>query len=414
MRCNLLACAIAASLGLAGLLAANPAHAADGKGETRHGVTVDADELQALKAQLAALQARVDELQTRTDAQSDINVADAQAADAAKDTQGKVDKLARQVNDTTFAGKMFFDLTHVDQQDNGQDTNATGSGFDVKRFYLSVTHQFDETWSANLTTDFQYVPSLDSAADIYVKKAYLQGRFSDAFVGRIGSSDLPWIPYTEKYYGFRYVENTLVDRLKFGTSADWGLHAGGNMADGKLDYAVSVVNGGGYKNTTRSKGMDVEGRIGFSPVDGLVIAAGGYSGTLARDTGNVDAQHTATRGDLMIAYMNDRFRFGGEYFQARNWGNLVLSPLSDKAAGYSLWGSVALGAKATLFARYDRADLSKDLDPDLQDTYYDIGVEFPIRKGIKLAAVYKNDHRQDDAAIDLQTREFGMWGEVSF
>jgi hypothetical protein len=399
MRSNLLATAIAVGLGLA---AAAPARAADDT----------AAQLEALKAQLAALQARVDELQTRTDAQSDINIANAKTADDVAATKGSLDKLAKLVNDTGLSGKLYFDVTNIDQTSNGGKTDASGTGFDVKRFYLSVNHKFDDTWSANLTTDFQYSSAV-GATELFVKKAYLQGKFSDALTARIGSADMPWIPFAENYYGFRYVENTLTDRLKYGTSADWGVHAAGNLADGRFNYAASVVNGAGYKNPGRGKGVDFEGRIGFAPVDGMVIAVGGYSGKLGKETENTDALHTATRGDLMVAYMNDRFRVGAEYFQASNWGQ-VLNPLSDKASGYSLWGSVGLGSKATLFARYDQADLSKDLDPSLKDTYFNLGVEFPVRKGIKLAAAYKQDHKRDDLATDIKTREIGMWGEVAF
>lgn len=408
MRSNMLAMAIVASLGLVGLVAANPARAAES------GTAVTAEELQQLKAQIAALQAQLDALQQQTDAQSDINVAQAQNADAAQATQAKVDKLAKLVNDTQFNGKMFFNLSNINQESRGAKTNASGSGFDVKRFYLSVTHKFDDIWSANLTTDFQYVPSLDSAADIYVKKVYLQGRFSDAFVARAGSADMPWIPFVESYYGYRYVENTLTDRLKYGTSADWGVHVGGDLADKKFNYAVSAVNGAGYKNPSRSKGMDVEGRIGFVPMEGLVVAVGGYSGTLGKETENVAALNTATRGDVMVAYAGQALRLGGEYFQAKNWGN-VLTAASDRAQGYSLWGSFGFGASGVnAFARYDQADLSKDLDPSLQSTYYNVGVEFPVRKGIKLAAVYKNDRRKNDSTVDLKTQEFGIWGEVAF
>ncbi len=62
-----------------------------------------------------------------------------------------------------------------------------------------------------------------------MKNAYLQIRSRDpkAFWVRLGEADMPWVPYVEDVYGHRYVENVLVDRLKFGTSADWGLHAGG-------------------------------------------------------------------------------------------------------------------------------------------------------------------------------------------
>lgn len=408
MRSNMLAVAIAASLGLISLVVTNPSHAAE------QNSNVTAEQMQQMQAQIASLQSQLDALQAQSDAQSDINVAEAQNTEAAQATKTKVDKLAKLVNDTQLNGKMFFDLTNVSQKSNGAKTNASGTGFDVKRFYLSVSHKFDDVWSANLTTDFQYVSKLDSAADIYVKKVYLQGKFSDAFIARAGSADMPWIPFAENYYGFRYVENTLTDRLKYGTSADWGLHAFGDVAGKRANYAVSVVNGAGYKNPSRSKGMDIEGRVGFVPVDGMVVAVGAYSGTLGKETNNVNALHTATRGDVMVAYAGKAFRIGGEYFQATNWGN-VLTAASDKADGYSLWGSFGFGASGvTAFARYDQANLSKSLDPSLKDTYYNFGVEFPIRKGVKLAAVYKNDHQKNNTMVDLKTQEVGVWGEVAF
>lgn len=407
MRSTLLASAILASLGLAST-AATPAHAAGAPQQ------VSAQDIADLKAQIAALQQRVDELQAQSDAQSDVNVNTAKAIEDTQKSAAKVDKLAKAVNDTTLSGKMFFDLTNLSVENNGVKTSASGTGFDVKRFYLGVNHVFNDVWSANLTTDFQYNSSLDSAADIYVKKAYLQGKFSDAFIGRVGSADLPWVPYAEDQYGFRYVENVLVDRLKFGTSADWGLHAGGVLGGGIANYAVSVVNGAGYKNPSRSKSMDVEGRVGFTPVDGLVIAAGGYSGKLGKETETTDALHTATRGDVMVAYTTKAFRVGGEYFRASNWNN-VLSADSDSASGYSLWGSAGLGSTGlTAFARYDRADLSRDLNPNLKDTYYNVGLEYAVNKNFRIAGVYKRDKRDDDATIDQLTREFGVWGEVKY
>ena len=408
MRYNMLTVALATGLGLAGLAFAEPSRAAD----QNNGVT--SEQLQDMKAQIAALQAQLETLQQRTDAQSDINVASAQNNDAAKATEDKLAKLAKVVNDTQLSGKMFFDLTNIDQTNRGVKSNASGVGFDVKRFYLGVNHKFDDTWSVNLTTDFQYVSSLDSAADIYVKKAYIQGKFSDALVVRAGSADLPWVPFAENYYGYRYVENTLIDRLKFGTSADWGLHAGGELADKRLNYAVSAVNGGGYKNPSRSQSMDFEGRVGFVPVEGMVVAVGAYSGKLGKETQNVNALHTATRADVMVAYAKDAFRVGGEYFRANNWNN-VLSAAADNAEGYSLWGSWGFGKSGiTAFARYDNADLSKKINPSLKDTYYNVGVEFPIRKGVKLAAVYKKENKKDNAKIDQKTQEIGMWGEIAF
>lgn len=328
---------------------------------------------------------------------------------------------AAEPGDTSVHGKMYFDLTHIDQthSDTG-DTDASGQGLDVKRFYFTVKHQLDPVWSLRLTTDFNYV-SNDGETNLYVKKAYVQGHFSDAAVLRIGSAGTPWIGLVEDYYGYRYVEEVLVDRLGYGNSADWGVHLGGELgSNGMFNYAVSAVNGGGYKHATRGKGMDVAARIGFVPVEGMIIALGAYSGKLGKETENIEAQNTARRTDLMVAWAGDTFRFGGEYFQAKNW-DTVLAPVSDKAAGWSVWGSAELTNDISVFARYDKTDLSKDIDPQAQDTYYNAGVQFQITKGFKLAAVYKHEKREGSVATpvpphvaNLRTNEIGVWGEIKF
>ncbi|MEO7148701.1 MAG: porin, partial [Rhodanobacteraceae bacterium] len=105
-------------------------------------------------------------------------------------------------------------------------------------------------------------------------------------------------------------------------------------------------------------------------------------------------------------------RLGAEYFKANNW-NTITTPLTDSADGYSLWESYDFGA-AALFARYDRVKTSKDLDPGLKYTYYNVGVAFPITKGVRVAVAYKNDELKDDSKIDTKTREISAWGEVKW
>ena len=396
MRSNLLATAIAIGLGFA---AVAPAHAADDT----------ASQLAAMKAQIVALQAQVEELQARTDAQSDVNVTQAQAIEAAQATNTKADALEKLVNDTKLSGRMYYDFSHINAESNGVKTSATGTGFDIKRFYLGVDHKFNDTWSMNLTTDFQYSSAI-GATEIYLKKAYIEGKFSKAFAVRLGSTDLPWVPFAENAYGYRYIENTLIDRLKYGTSADWGVHVAGSSDSGMFNYAAAMLNGAGYKNPSRSKSVDFEGRIGFAPVEGLTLAVGGYTGKLGKETETVGVPHTAKRFDALAAYATPNFRIGAEYFSANDWN--VTQVAEDKADGYSVFGNVALGGNGiNLFARYDSAKLSKDIDPSLKNTYYNFGVEFPVTKGIKVAPVYKYTKLADDTGINQVTREFGVWGE---
>ncbi|MBN8947300.1 MAG: carbohydrate porin [Rhodanobacter sp.] len=418
MRSKLIAVAIAAGLGLTSVAAtAAPAQART--------AAANNGEIEQLKAQLAALQAKVDELEQRTDAQSEINVSTGQAVEKATNVTAASDKklaaLSKAINNTTLSGKMFFDFTSIDDKnsDKGK-SDKSGVGLDVKRFYLGVDHKFNDIWSANLTTDFNYASS-DGQTSVFVKKAYVQGKFDDAAVLRIGSTDMPWIPFAEQYYGFRYVENTITDRLKYGNSADWGLHLGGELGAGKsFNYAVSVVNGNGYKNPGRSKGVDVEGRVGFVPFENMVVAVGGYRGHRGQETENVNAVNTAERGDIMVAYASDAFRLGAEYFTAKNWNN-VLTTATDKADGYSLWGSVAVADDVSLFARYDNAKLSKTLDGANKNVYYNAGVEYQVTKGFKLAGVWK--HEKADKTVgtpvpphvrNVKTNEIGVFGEVRF
>jgi len=325
---------------------------------------------------------------------------------------------------TTVGGKSYIDLTNINQQSDGTKTAASGTGVDVKRFYLIFTHDFDKTWSVTATTDFNYT-SGTGQTQLYIKKAYLQARIADAFVARLGSADMPWIPFVEDLYGYRFVENTLIDRLKFGNSADWGLHAVGKLLDGRLNYAASVVNGNGYKNPTRSQSMDFEGRLAYAPVPGLTIAAGVYSGKLGKDVAGAaqSVQHTANRFDALVAYVNSDLRVGAEYFSATDWNQVTAAP-ADKSAGYSVWASYDFQGNYSVFARGDQSKPKQDLNPGLKDTYYNAGLAYHPRKNVDLALAYKHDKVENGSwnttngtiggVPDGKYDEVGVWAQVAF
>ena len=63
---------------------------------------------------------------------------------------------------TKIGGQVFFDFGNIKQQQNGNDAGSTGTGFDVKRFYLVADHTFNDVWSANFTADAQYLNSSTS------------------------------------------------------------------------------------------------------------------------------------------------------------------------------------------------------------------------------------------------------------
>jgi hypothetical protein len=292
---------------------------------------------------------------------------------------------------TIINGRIFVDLSNISLKNGGIDQPASGTGLDVKRFYFGATHNFDKTWSVNFTSDFNYVGN-DGETQLYVKKAFVQAKVYDALSARLGSADLPWIPWDEDIYGYRYVELTIIDRLKFGTSADWGLNANGKTKGGALSYSISAVNGGGYKNPTRTSTMDAEGRLAWSPIPTVTIAAGFYNGKLGKDVSGstTPAINTAERFDALVTYIKSGFRIGLEYFSADNWYN-VTTAATDKADGYAFWVSYDFTPRYGIFARTDSANLSTTLNPNLEDTYYNLGFAIHARKNVDFSIVYKND-----------------------
>lgn len=451
MHSKMLAVAVAAGLGLSAL---------SGNAAAQNKTAVSPSDLAQIKAQIAALQAQNEalkaqlaELEQRTDAQSDINVSQAQKVETIEKSQKKIDALDKLVNNTKIGGTMFFDMTNLEHHErvgNGRDMQVdghgsiNGTGYDVKRFYLAVDHKFDDMWSANLTTDFNYVSAVGQTS-LFVKKAFVQAKFDDLFALRFGAADMPWIPFVEKWYGYRFLENTLTDRNfeggrsnatangggvgAFANSSDWGLHAlGASSGDNAINYQLSVVNGRGFRNPSRSGHVDVEGRFAYSPIENMVMAVGGYEGKRGNQVENGQDTRSASRGDLMVAYRDKTFGIGGEYMIANNWDDILkyagngAAPLSvkDRGTGYSLWADWSFAPQWAVFARYDSLDYKywtvARQERRLTDRFYDLGVSYDVLKNLRLALAWKHNTLDgpDATPYHYKTHEIGFWGMLTF
>ena len=353
-----------------------------------------------------------------------LKAAQAEQEKAIAEAQTKSDKDAWW-HDTKVSGRMYYNITSSNAKRDGVKQSSNGTGLDIKRFYVGIDHKFNDTFAANITTDFTYDSGPAGATQIYIKKAYLEAKLDPAFVVRVGSTDLPWVPFVEDLYGFRYVENTLIDRTKFGTSADWGLHLSGKLADGMVEYAFAAVDGAGYKHPLRSKSVDVEGRVDVK-YKGFVAGVGGYSGKLGKDIQGTTTYHTATRFDAVAAYVGHGARVGVEAFTAKNW-NTVASITSDKSEGIGAFASYQFMPKWTVFGKYEYVRPYKRTNHDMSDNYFNVGISYTPTKIVDFALVYKRDRAEDgfistsNGAIgglvnglghDGTYNEIGLWGQL--
>jgi hypothetical protein len=491
-----------AGVGLSALvLATTPVFARAAKSSAGSSAAAQAEQIRVLQAEVEALTARLDAAennsraiqQAAADAQAQAAeaVAQATAATAAtKDVPAQVkvalDKEPRMkpqwFDNTQVSGRMYFNFSNINQRQNGAhlagEPNGTlnGTGFNIKRFYLGIDHTFSPIFSANLTMDVANVVGRTSNGDFntitgttdttgagcptaskcptsvgdaqlvgrgfYIKKAYLQAKISPALIIRAGSADLPWVPYVEGIYGYRHIENTLIDHLGFGTSADWGIHILGDLAKGLVSYQFSAVNGAGYRNIKVTKSVDFEGRVSMA-YKNFFAAVGGYTGKLGNNTQRATGaptsvtHHSATRLDALAGYKDKRFTIGGEYFYASNWSNNSLTPVTNlghtKSDGYSVFGSFNINPKWSVFGRYDwaRPDYkltiaSTAVSRKTRNTYYNVGVQWEPVKIVDLALVYKHERTTNGIIADTNGsiggtsfgngsyNEIGLFGQLRF
>jgi hypothetical protein len=350
----------------------------------------------------AELQARIDALESEVQ-QSEMNAAAAANAPPPPATGW--------FTNTSITGRAYFDVSNISESNNGTKattatnatsgaTNGNGTNFDLKRFYVGIDHTFDPTFSANITTDVTY-DGTTGASQIFIKKAYLQAKIVPELTLRAGSADMPWIPYIESLYGFRYVEKTMIDRTSFGTSADWGLHALGTAFDGLLNYQFSAVNGGGYKkapiggDVNRFNQLDYEGRIS-AVYDGINVGVGGYTGKLGTVYG-VPSYHNANRVDAVAAYVADGFRVGMEYFNATDYSAALVQSATtgDSAHGTSAFASyqfVDFAPQFGVFGRYEFVDPNAKTAPNKEDQYFTAGIQWSPTKIVDLSLAYKREY----------------------
>jgi hypothetical protein len=360
---------------------------------------------QRLDAQEAAQQATAQQVQT---AQAAAAAAQTQATTALNQTQVAQAQVAKVQNEvpplekaiktgwfanTSISGKSFFNVSNINHKRAGVEQTDNGTETELKRFYVSLDHKFNDVFSADITTDFRYgTNGTSSDVLVFVKKAYLQAKLNPAFVIRVGEADLPWIPFDEGLYGYRFVDATLIDRTKFGTSVDWGVHVLGSFGPNNLvSYQVSAINGSGYKTLARnSDTIDLEGRISVNPTKPITLAVGGYTGKLGKSADNGAVTHRASRFDALAAYTDNRVRAGVEYFAAKNWNN-VNTVGTDKSNGWSAFGSFAFTPRIAAFGRYDWVKPNRDTNPALHDHYYNVGLDYKPLPPLDIALVYKRD-----------------------
>lgn len=311
----------------------------------------------------------------------------------------------------TFGGKIYADASWLRQHDHVAGERRAEADVDLKRLYLDADYAFDTAWSVHATGDVNWLRG-ERDPDLWLKHAYVQRRFGQSGQLRLGVDDMPWIALGSRWYGFRYVDPLSTSMQKIDDAADWGVHLKGALAP-RLDYALAVVTGGGYKRPTHGNRADVEAQLAWHPSGHTVLAVGGYDGQRAEDDDRQPLHHTARRLDLMAAYADTIWRLGVRYAYASNWSTLH-DTASDRGRSWSTWGSVRVAPDWSVFARYDRMQPQRLRDPGQRSWYANAGIEWRPARRVRLALVAKRNTLERQGRALRSSDEVGLWSEIGF
>lgn len=240
--------------------------------------------------------------------------------------------------------------------------------FDVTR----TTHIYEIADSSGNLMNINYFEGSKYTA--YLKLAEIKWDINKMFILRVGQLlNTQYLTFTDRFWGFRYIDVTFQERFRLGNPADFGAQLDIKLGD-KIINQFSVVNGEGpFRHQDLNGKFLYSYNIQYYPVKGLILKL--YADYApAPDTGDDMSAKSVISG--MVGYKNEKFRMGGEF-------DYVLNQTYMKDVdfyGFSVFAVWKFIKQFELLARYDR--LYRNTDAELKQTnYYIAGLQYtPVDK----------------------------------
>jgi hypothetical protein len=284
--------------------------------------------------------------------------------------------------------------------------------FDVTRMYLSASVRPAPHVRFRMTLDAPNreavtrvsggtttVSSNAGKFDIVLKHAYAE--FYDilrpGLYVRFGMHDLPWVPFEERTWGYRFQGTVFPDREGYLTSTDVGVGAGYADPERRFEVHASLVNGEGWTSPEVSKQKDVHARVTVRPLRAFALSA--FASTGAYQDG---ADQARRRFIVQAAYERPLGVAAVEYLRASDPPSLLATrqpslarsaePLVD-ARGWSAFGWLDLAAIGwprglRVIARLEHLD-PEDVMADNAHTRVIVGAGYRVNALAHILADYE-------------------------
>jgi len=269
--------------------------------------------------------------------------------------------------------------------------NNKSRSVSLDRAYLGIKYYFDDDWMMRITYDVNNETGLGKSQQVFLKYAYLEGKLAGkAAVLRLGQSHTPWIDYEQGLWKHRYVSKVTSDEYKYDSSSELGIGLKGKVD--MFHYFVTATDGNSYskaknfKSNTGSTVIDLNARVGVTPVEGLTIDAQyitGYNGSKFLNS-TVAVKQTFTQ--FMVTYgMGHDFRVGANYMTDKGTPDANSTKVKVKTNAFGLWGWANFTDNMGAFARYEQKTDKIAVTNAQKSKRYVAGFEYTPRKHVNLS-----------------------------
>jgi len=286
---------------------------------------------------------------------------------------------ARAQSQIELSGLFYMDYEYIAAS---SDSGSVGdNGFRYRRVYLTTDFEISEEFSGRARLEAQTSRLSAGKPLAFVKDLWLKwkGALGEGHDAVFGVQSPPSFTASEKAWGYRSLERSIMDRNGAVGSRDFGVQLKGQFAkDGQVGYGIMFGNNSSVIGET-NRGKRLYGQLSWTPSDRVSMTIGGDYATDVPFSPD-DTEANRANANAFASYDAGKVRVGAEgYYRQTSFDGLERS---DFAGGVSVWVIARVASKAELIARVDRVDREID-QKEIGETFVLVGLAFLPHKQVR-------------------------------
>lgn len=275
---------------------------------------------------------------------------------------GAAHPLSAQSPTVEWSGLAYLDYAHTVSSPNDEIDGT--STFDYRRIYLTADVDLGSGFRSRVRLEASdRAQTVQARPTPFMKDAWVEWRYTESgHRATLGLQPQPLTDLQESVWGYRDLDQTVIDRSGYRGFRDIGLRLDGPiLPDGTVRYAAMVGNGNRERaEATGSRGKIVYGELILDP-DGPFIGAVGADYEV--DDPADGARTTSLRTSAFAGVVGERFRGGLEAFYVSqetdavvDIGTGMIGVEAPDGVGGSVHGALVVAPRTSVVARYDYID----------------------------------------------------------